>query len=217
MKALQDQICLHITVFFFVTISPDPKHLAFKHATQPSRVVAASNDGILKKKEARYLIPDAPRVPVIYQLPKMHKHSTKPSGRSIVSGIELLFSRLGEYLDYFLQPLTKKCPYLKDSKDLIELIKPMTLDDDCILASVDVNSLYTNIQKQHALKAVEWALGSTNIKQKQRFSLASLGFDNQPSFLLRSISETQWIHRLHTLSPNGLNFELDLNCFLSNW
>lgn len=41
----------------------------------------------------------------------------------------------------------------------------------------------------------------------------------QGSDLKRAISqnETQWIHRLHTLHPRGLNIELDLNCFLSNW
>lgn len=89
-------------------------------------------------------------------------------------------------MDYFLQPLTQKCPaYLKDSKDLIELIKPMTVDDDHILVSVDVNSLYTNIQQHHALKAVEWALGSTNIKQKEgEFLLQALDLAMSHHFFL---------------------------------
>lgn len=33
-------------------------------------IKTAKEEGILKKKEARYLVPDAPRIPVIYQLPK---------------------------------------------------------------------------------------------------------------------------------------------------
>ena len=37
--------------------------------------------------------------------------------------------------------------------------------------------------------------------------------------LVRTISqeESQWIHSLNTLVPNGLNVEFDVNCFLSNF
>ena len=37
--------------------------------------------------------------------------------------------------------------------------------------------------------------------------------------LVRNISqkESQWIHTLHTLVPDGLNVDFDVNCFLSNF
>lgn len=85
----------------------------------------------MNKKEARYLIPDAPRIPVIYQIPKIYKSRFKPPGRPIVSGIDSLFSRLGEYLDFFLKPLSQEFPvYLKDSKELINLLKKIEITDD---------------------------------------------------------------------------------------
>lgn len=55
--------------------------------------------GILTKKEARYLIPEAAITPVIYYVPKIHKSQSNPPGRPIISGIDSLFSRLGAYID----------------------------------------------------------------------------------------------------------------------
>lgn len=116
------------------------------------------------------MVPDVSRVPVIFQLPKIHKNPSKPPGRPIVSGVDLLFARMGEYR--FLQPLAQKFPtYLKDSKDLMELLQGIEVDEECILASINVNSLYTSIQQQYAIEAVEWAVNSTNIKRKQKYFL----------------------------------------------
>lgn len=44
--------------------------------------------GILNEKEKLFLVPSAPRTPVIYYLPKIHKSQTCPPGRPIVSGID---------------------------------------------------------------------------------------------------------------------------------
>lgn len=139
-------------------------------------VKRAKHEGIVNKDGARYVVPDGPRVPVIYQLPKVHKNPSKPPERPIVSGVDSLFARIREYLDRFFHPSAQKCPvYLKDSKDLMESLQGIEVDEEHILANIDVSSLYTNIQQQHALKAVEWALASTNIKKKQKdFLIQSL-------------------------------------------
>lgn len=127
----------------------------------------AQAEDIVTKKEARYLVPDAPRVPAIYQLPKVHKNPSTPSGRPIVSGVDSLFARIGEYLDQFLQPLAQSCPaYLKDSRNLIELLQQVEVNEGYLLGSIDVNSLYTTIQQQYAIEAAVWALNSTKIKNK---------------------------------------------------
>lgn len=50
---------------------------------------------IINKKEARYLITEACRTPIIYALPKIHKDNTNPPLRPIVNGIESITARIG--------------------------------------------------------------------------------------------------------------------------
>lgn len=114
---------------------------------------------IINKKEGRYILPEAPKVPVIYQVPKVHKNKTRPPGRLIISGIGSVHSRLGEYLDVFLQPLAGRGQaFIKDSKDIINILKMIHIDDSAILITIDVEPLYTNIKETDALAAVAWAL-----------------------------------------------------------
>lgn len=108
---------------------------------------------ILNKKEAKYLLTNVPKIPVIHQVPKIHKNRNTPPGRPIVSGIGAFYSRLGEYIDTFLQPVsTQGKAYLQDSRQDVEV------GEHTLLATVDVESLYTNIKQQHALDATLWAL-----------------------------------------------------------
>ncbi|XP_077334619.1 uncharacterized protein LOC143975965 [Lithobates pipiens] len=127
------------------------------------------NKGILNKKEARYLIPNAPKTPVIYYVPKIHKSQAQPPGRPIVSGIDSLFSRLGAYVDGFLQPLVVKGKsYLRDSRQLLKELENVKVGEKDLLVTIDVNSLYTNIKQKDGLNAVEWALHKkSDLKQEQ--------------------------------------------------
>lgn len=63
------------------------------------------NKNLLTKKEKLFLVPVAPSVPVIYYLPMVHKDRLHTPGRPIVSGIDSITSRVGRYIDHFLQPL----------------------------------------------------------------------------------------------------------------
>lgn len=138
---------------------------------------------LLNKKEAKYLLPKVPKIQVIYYIPKIHKKGQTPPGRPIVSGIYSLYSRLGEYIDIFLQPIAMKGKaYFKDSRDLINMTKAMTVGDHTLLITVDAESLYTNIVQQDAFEAALWAL--------QKYShLKRLQIKN---FLWR-LSTWQWI------------------------
>lgn len=96
-------------------------------------------------------------MPVIYQEPKVHKNQTDPPGRGIVSGVDSLFSRMGEYIDHYLQPLAQQFPsYLRDRKQLINILDNFPYEENVILVTLDVDSLYTNIRQDDVLRDVEW-------------------------------------------------------------
>lgn len=105
-----------------------------------------TNNNFLSKQEVKYLVPMVSRIPIIYYLPKIHKNSINPPGRPIMSGIESLTSRLGEYIDLHLQPLVRKTrAFLKDTKHTLQRLSECIVNDDIIMATGDVASLYTNI------------------------------------------------------------------------
>lgn len=76
---------------------------------------------------------------------------------------------MGEYLDIYFIPLVEQSPsYLKDSWDLILLLQEIKVTEHTILVTVDIESLYTNIQQSDALDAIKWALPKfSNLKKTQ--------------------------------------------------
>lgn len=98
---------------------------------------------------------------VFYTLPKIHKDKTKwldeftPPGRPIVSGIDSEFHRISEYLDYYIQPLSKQSTYiLKDSFDLVNLIQNKSIPINSILFTADVSALYTNMNLDYTMNLI---------------------------------------------------------------
>lgn len=141
-------------------------------------VTKGENRGVLNHKEALYLDPLFCRTPIIYFLPKIHKSLSQPPGRPIVNGIDSVTSRLGHYIDIFLQPLVHKTEaYLKDTKHVINILKSLPYLESCFLVTADVGSLYTIINHFDALAAVKWALRGSDLSGRhQRFLIRSLDF-----------------------------------------
>lgn len=95
-------------------------------------------------------MPEALRLPVIYQVPKIHKNQTNLPGRPIVSGVDFLY-----FQDCYLQPLAQRySSYLTDNKELINILEEFQLEENFILATIYVDSLYTNIIEEDVLRAV---------------------------------------------------------------
>ena len=99
------------------------------------------------------LTQNPPRIPVFYTLTKIHKPN--PVGRSIISGCEGPTERISSFVDHLLQPIAKaQQSYLKDTTDFINFIEKTKVEENTVLVSMDVTSLYTNIPQEEGLTTV---------------------------------------------------------------
>ena len=103
-----------------------------------------------------YLAESNVRTSQFYMLPKIHKTKINPPGRPIVSGNGCPTERISQFIDFFLQPCVKNIrSYIKDTSDFLNMLGSVgRLPENCILATLDVASLYTNIPNQEGRQAV---------------------------------------------------------------
>lgn len=120
-------------------------------------------------KQKQYLKGELePRPRRFYMLPKIHKNPEQwtvpfriPPGRPIVSDCGSETYQTAEYIDYFLNPLSVKHPsYVKDTYHFIGMIKNLKVPHNSLFFTIDIDSLYTNIDTKAGLRAVK------NILQK---------------------------------------------------
>lgn len=122
-----------------------------------------NQQGFINHKQARYLCGETePRQRHFYLLPKIHKPRDSwlsphmAPGRPIVSDCGSESYRIAEYIDYYLNPLsTLHKSYIKDTYDFVEKVKNIHLEKDSFLFSIDIDSLYTNIETQLGLQAIK--------------------------------------------------------------
>lgn len=118
---------------------------------------------ILRGTQREYLLGDSnPRPRRFYLLPKIHKEPQKwskpgeiPPGRPIVSDCNSETYNTAEYIEHFLNPISMRHPsYLKDTYDFINKIKNIIIPPNALLFTIDIDSLYTNIETEAGLRAV---------------------------------------------------------------
>lgn len=117
----------------------------------------------ITKKEFEHTQPDPEARPrLIYFTPKIHKNQTTwptpniPAGRPIVSDVGSDTYNVSELIDYYLAPLANKHPsYIKDTPHFIEKIRKTKIPKNAFLITLDVESLYTNINKEQGLEAIK--------------------------------------------------------------
>ena len=147
------------------------KKLAYPIYPKTAKKINSILQRLLKEKlitqtEYEYLRPPhSPRERRLYLLPKIHKNKEKwtiperiPPGRPIVSDCDSESYHVSEYIDSFLAPLATKHPaYVKDTQHLLDMINDIKIPNDSFLATIDVDSLYTNIDNEAGINAVNKA------------------------------------------------------------
>ena len=133
---------------FYTKINHDPtENICENIESEISKMVEKK---LIDKKEPQLLKEtlEQPRLSILYELPKIHKmfHDFPPI-RPIVSGFKSHTSALSEYLDTFLKYQARKCnSYVRVTKDFLSKLQNIkVLPDNAILVTMDVASLYTNI------------------------------------------------------------------------
>ncbi|XP_075208070.1 uncharacterized protein LOC142312966 [Anomaloglossus baeobatrachus] len=148
-------------------------------ATYKILIQKAIENSILNPTEKRFLQVKNPAMAFFYHLPKIHKDVLNPPGRPIIAGIDSLTSNLANYIDLLLQPYVSKLDsHIRDSAHLIENISGITWKDSYIFLTIDVASLYSNIQHHLGLFCISLFLeNDSKILPTQRdFILEGMNF-----------------------------------------
>ena len=115
-------------------------------------------------KQKTYLLGSGePRIRRFYMLPKIHKKPQSwsvpfkiPPGRPIVSDCGSETYQTAKFIDFYLNPLSKlHTSYIKDTFDFVQKIKQIQVPQSAFLFSLDVTSLYTNINSAQGILAVK--------------------------------------------------------------
>lgn len=162
-------------------------------------LITLEKNKVIAPQQLHYLLPDAkPRPRHFYLLPKIHKDQAKwtipgtmPPGRPIVSDCSSESYHVSEFIDHHLKPVSDKHPsYLKDTYDFLAKIRDIKVPRNALLITLDIESLYTNIQTEDGLKSVEKMFAkypkSQHIRpEKEILELLKLNLDNN-DFMFRN-------------------------------
>ena len=120
------------------------------------------------------LRPANSRTPIFYTLLKIHKPNNP--GRPVISSVNSHREKISACVDEFLRPLVQALPsHFRDTTDLSIRLKILGgVPQNCILATLDVSSLYTNIDTDDGLAIIEEELAKTGQIQPSAKTLTCL-------------------------------------------
>lgn len=123
--------------------------------------------------------------------------------------------RLGEYIDYFLQPLVPKTSaYLRDTKHLIQTLNEIEVrNEQLLLETADVSSFYTIINHDEALQSTLDSFSELASKQKS-YILKCLEYGLHQSYFWHNSDYYKQIKGI----AMGVKFAPSMaNLFMAKW
>ncbi|XP_041424610.1 uncharacterized protein LOC121395346 isoform X1 [Xenopus laevis] len=134
---------------------------------------------VFTKDQHDEIISNNSKIPIFHALPKVHKGIEHVKGRPIISGIDGLNENLSRIVDNMLQPIVKLLPsYVRDTGHYLNIVEKIDWSPEYSWLTLDVTSLYTSIQHETGMKAIEFWLLYSNIydTDTQRFILLSIEY-----------------------------------------
>ena len=96
---------------------------------------------------------------------KVHKNPFKM--RPIVCCVGTFMNEWSRWLDYWLQQLKLEVPtYIKDGQQLLNKINNLGIPPNAKLFTCDANSMYNNIDTEHAITVITWWLNDLKMQNK---------------------------------------------------
>ena len=144
---------------FYEELSTNPNE-TYKNDVR-NAITDLEQAGYLNKLEKKMLKKGA-RTPLFYGLPKIHNPFTKfPELRPICSGTDSSTFTLSEFLDSFLKAASRKTKsFIRYSTDFICKTKDTLIPKNYFLVTLDVKSLYPNIDQEEGAEACAEALNT---------------------------------------------------------
>ncbi|XP_063411586.1 uncharacterized protein LOC134694503 [Mytilus trossulus] len=155
------------------------EQIAISHCTEiynliESKVKILHEQSHIDDISLRYLLDtkvEKIQVGRLYLLPKIHKidlnirneirnnkellQRVQIPGRPIISLCNSPIERIGQFIDYFLQPIVRQLwTFTQDTTFFINKIERIEAPDDVILATFDISSMYTNLSHEEIIQAV---------------------------------------------------------------
>lgn len=113
----------------------------------------AKSEDWISKKEHDFLQSKCPRIASFYMLPKIHKNLENPPGRPIISGNGSVTEPASKFVDFHIKQFVIDLPsFIQDSTFVLNKIKEMKNIGTAFLVTMDVESLYTNIDHKEGLR-----------------------------------------------------------------
>lgn len=116
-------------------------HSAYKRKVIP----AALCNSLMPKPEAKvrqfYILPKIHKSPQLWPIPNLI-----PPGRPIISNVNSIDTNICQYVNAWLTPIVVKLPQvIKSTEQLLAILNDIEVPSSCLLFTMDVESLYTNI------------------------------------------------------------------------
>ena len=169
---------------FYEKLDANPTLIYTKEVKQ--KIDDMLKNSYITKQEYNYLSENLenPRTPLYYGLPKIHKiFDLFPPLRPIVSGFDSCTCNLSKFVDSFVKFQAQKCKsYIRDTKDfLIKLSSIKSIPANSFLVTMDVSSLYTNIDHEEGAEAC-----FKKLEERKNKSIPSIVIKNLILMILKS-------------------------------